>query len=403
MNFIKVVESIYKKHLKNGDISWYKKKRVNGVSTWIKIGSKNKNNIKNVSDAIMIYEKSIECKEVLREIIPQSYTLNELATIYYEKRANKIKRLLRENYTHLSDSEFENMPLLKIKLGGSQKEVYQYNKNVKKTKLGHTNIYEIGIKEIDNFLENDLAQSKISQKTKFNIYANLKTIVNYAKRHQIISNIENPFFNNLKNPRNSRQRALNPQEIKMLLDKAKNENMNVYMPIYLAVLTGGRANTVLNIRKKDINLSDKTISLFNFKANKKYKLMLNDRATQWFSKILATYESEEYLVRSERPHLRKPPYKQMLKIPHKVYEIMDNLFNQNLNKQNNNDRDLVVNFHSIRRSIATNLAKSGTPLYDIMIFLNHSSISQTEKYLNMTSNNLKDSHNQLMSKIFIEY
>ena len=82
---------------------------------------------------------------------------------------------------------------------------------------------------------------------------------------------------------------------------------------------------------------------------------------------------------------------------------MDELFNQGLDKQNNQDRDFVANFHSIRRSVATNLARQGTSLYDVMVFLNHSSIEQTMKYLNMTSTNLGQEHNKLMSKIFVEY
>ena len=82
---------------------------------------------------------------------------------------------------------------------------------------------------------------------------------------------------------------------------------------------------------------------------------------------------------------------------------MDELFNQHLNKSNNDDRDKVVNFHTIRRSVATNLAKSGTPLYDVMIFLNHSNIEQTMKYLNMESKKLNKQVDSLMEDIFKDF
>jgi len=82
---------------------------------------------------------------------------------------------------------------------------------------------------------------------------------------------------------------------------------------------------------------------------------------------------------------------------------MDDMFNGHLDKTNNHDRDKVVNFHTIRRSIATNLAKSGTSLYDIMVLLNHSNIEQTMKYLNMEHNNLHAGVNELMNNIFVDF
>lgn len=63
----------------------------------------------------------------------------------------------------------------------------------------------------------------------------------------------------------------------------------------------------------------------------------------------------------------------------------------------------VRNSHTIRRSIATNLTKSGVSLYDIMVLLNHSNIEQTMKYLNMEHNNLHDGVNSLMANIFNDF
>ena len=334
----------------------------------------------------------------------KTYTLNDLALLYFDRRKSKVRRKLREKNTHLKNEEqLESLPLLKIKLKGVQKEIYQYNKYVKNSKLGNMAVDKITMSELDEFLYEDLGESFLTEKSKFNIMSYLKTIVNSAITHLIID-IKNPFVQKVKNPRKQRERVLSPEEIKLLLDTAKTHNPNVYMPIYLAVLTAGRVNTILNIRKKDINLQEKTIYLNNIKASKQYKLALNDKSVAWFSKILVDYENDEYLVRSVRPHLKQTKnFTQMMTMPKKVYEIMDELFNQGLDKQNNQDRDFVVNFHSIRRSVATNLARQGTSLYDVMVFLNHSSIEQTMKYLNMTSTNLGNEHNKLMSKIFVEY
>ena len=79
---------------------------------------------------------------------------------------------------------------------------------------------------------------------------------------------------------------------------------------------------------------------------------------------------------------------------------MDELFNQGLNKKNNTDREEVVNFHTLRRSIATNLALQGTEIYDIMILLDHSSIKQTQDYLSLSNSSLSDETNKLFSTVF---
>lgn len=64
------------------------------------------------------------------------------------------------------------------------------------------------------------------------------------------------------------------------------------------------------------------------------------------------------------------------------------MFNSHLDKTNIHDRYKVVNSHTTRRSTATNLAKSGVSLYEVIVLLNHSNIQKIMKYLNMEHNNL---------------
>lgn len=119
--------------------------------------------------------------------------------------------------------------------------------------------------------------------------------------------------------------------------------------------------------------------------------------------MLPYYDNDEFIIRAARVGYRKYPPEPMYAIPKPVYDIMDELFNKDLDKQNNYDRDKVVNFHTIRRSIATNLAKNGTSFYDVMISLNHSNIEQTMKYLNLHSNELHSNINTLMENIFRDF
>lgn len=247
----------------------------------------------------------------------------------------------------------------------------------------------------------------MSQKSKFNLVTQIKTIFNFAIREEII-NIENPFRTIMfKNPQRQRERVLSEQEIKSLLLECKERmksHPNIYLSVYLAVLTAGRSSTIRSIKAKDIDTENQTISLYNFKASRQYKLRITDEANKWLkSKVLPYYKPEEFILRANNPERRSNPPKPIIEIPKSVYRIMDNMFNSHLDKTNNHDRDKVVNFHTIRRSIATNLAKSGTSLYDIMVLLNHSNIEQTMKYLNMEHNNLHAGVNSLMANIFNDF
>ena len=68
---------------------------------------------------------------------------------------------------------------------------------------------------------------------------------------------------------------------------------------------------------------------------------------------------------------------------------MDELFNQNVNKRTLDGKDSCVNFHTIRRSIATNLAIADFDIYKIKKLLDHNKVDTTELYLNLSYQDYK--------------
>lgn len=409
------VSGIYQKALQNGDISWYGKFRdpITKKSDRKKLGTKKKDGIKDAKTALLRLNEYLEQRKsfnndtIEQPVAYQNYlTLNDLAKKYFDSRIALKKRKLREQYQHLTEAEFENYQVVKDKLYNVQNEVNRFNANVACFDISRLNVNKITKLHIEEFLDKNLYQKNLSQKSKFLVIALIKTIVNHAIKKDIVS-IKNPFDHvKFKNPNRQRDRALTEEEIALLLKECKKRqnNPNIYLSVYLAVLTAGRANTILNIRKKDIDTKNGFISLYNFKSDRKYRLTLPDAAVKWLeNKILPDYHNDEFLIRPVRKSLRTNPPQPMHEIPKPVYDIMDELFNQDLNKRNNYDRDSVVNFHSIRRSIATNLAKSGSSIFLIMEFLNHSNTEQTMRYLNMQSNELHTNVNQLMRTIFKDF
>jgi integrase len=237
-----------------------------------------------------------------------------------------------------------------------------------KENIGFLLLNKINDTEVDFFIKENLGNSSLGQKSKFMIVSQIKTIFNWGIRKKL-TNIQNPFINiHFKNQQRQRERVLTQDELKKLLQTCKEykPNRNVYLSVYFAVLTVARANSILNIKKKDIDIKNYTISINNFKSSRQYKIQLNKESVEWLkNKILPDYKPNEYLIRPVNEIRRKNPPQPFRDIPKSVYKIMDELLNGHLNKKDNSDRDKVVNFHTLRRSIATNLAKNGTSAYNI--------------------------------------
>lgn len=424
--------SVYYVQNKNSVSYYYNyKDTITKKSTRKKIFSKDKHLKKYVIECLLRIEdfkeenKQYNNSSLVKNVKFQNFiTINKLSEIYFKDRIDTKKRQLREYYNHQSHYEFENNNLVNKKIKSIEGEILKYNKNIGNYLISRININKITKSDIKDYIENNLGKLSLSQKTKHMIISLIKTIINYGIKNEII-NTKNPFeYMNFKNPKRKRERVLNEEEIKLLLQECKKhnrdqikpitypsgrkvnmtlkKNYNIYLSVYLGVLTASRMGSILNIQKKDINVEEKTITLLNLKSDmKKYKVKLNDFSINWLKeKILPHYDNEEYLIRHTNKDKRLDPPQPMSKIPLEVYKIMDRLFNENINKRNNIERDNVCNFHSIRRSIGTNLVKNGTSVYNVMILLNHTNITQTMDYLNLSHNYLDSDLDNLMGNIF---
>jgi len=333
----------------------------------------------------------------------QKITLNDLSEHYFKSRYTKKRITLKQEYNNLSDTDFENSKIIKQRLASIKTEEQKYNKNIRDSDIAKCDILKITKQDIKDYTDIYLPTKKLSKKSAYHIISLIKTIFNYAIRNELIE-IDNPFQNTIfKNPKRKRIRYLNGQELTLLLDTCKEyeSNPNVYLVVYLAVLTAARAKMILNIKKKDIDIENKHIKLSNFKADKSYTIKLNQESIDWLDrKILQNIGYNDYLIQPTNERYRKNPQQPLSEVPEKIYDIMDTLFNEHLDKTDNNDRDYVCNFHTIRRSIATNLALQGANIYDIMILLNHSSTKQTQDYLNLDNHSLSTETDKFFASIF---
>jgi len=344
--------------------------------------------------------------EVTETLIYTNYkTLSEIGDIYFKSRVDKKTRLLKELYNHLTKEEFEENRTIQRQIYTTKKEKLRFIKNLEDSEILNKSVNKINKKNVNDYINIHLANKNLSQKSKFNVISLIKTVFNYSIKSDII-NIKNPFENIIfKNPKRKRIKVLSENELILLLEECKKEDINVYLSVYLGILTGGRKTSILNIRKKDIDVENGTITLTNFKVNNRnYTIKINENGMKWLKeKVLPFREENDFIVQSTLERYRVNPPQPLKDTPMRVKKIMDILFNENLNKQNNLDRDYVVNFHTLRRTIGTHLIMNGTTIYNVMILLNHSSIQQTMDYLNITfndlNNDLENFHNKLFGNI----
>ena len=398
--YIGLGSSISVKRNKNETYTYFYSKKINGVTKRVKLFQKDKHTPKNFELAILQKNSSnindkIQAKDIK--------TLNSLALLYFESRRVKKLSILGQDFNYLSEEEFAKSKIINKKMMNLKAEHQRYNKNVRDSDLADLDITKIKSAEIKAYTEEYLSKKGLSQKSTFIVISLIKTIINFAIRNEEID-ILNPFrFTIFENPKRKRVRFLSINELKRLMKACKEyeSSPNVYLTVYLAVITAARLRTVLNIKKKDIDVENQQIRLSNFKnSNKPYVIRLNDESTRWLEdKVLKHIDYNDYLIQPPKRY-RQTPQQPLSEAPERITKIMDELFNQHLDKKNNSDRDFVVNFHTIRRTVATNLSLQGANIYDIMILLNHSSTKQTQDYLNIDNQNLSKETDKFFTSLF---
>jgi integrase len=357
---------------------------------------------KNLKRAII---ESDTPPELTKKVVKKKITtLNDLADKYFKSRYKKKRNKLKQEYNHLTPKEFEESKIVKQRLKSIKGEEGKYFRNVSKSNVAKINVLNLSKQKINDYIYEYLPEKNLSTNSAAHIINLIKTIFNYAIRNELI-NIANPFQNIIyKKEKPKKRRSLTVEELTLLLKTCKeHNNPNVYLAVYLGVLTAARATMILNIRKKDINIKTQEIKLNNYKGDKKYRLTLNKESIDWLDKKYLQYlNPEDFLIRSTNKHYLPETPQPLSEMPDAIYEIMDELFNKDLNKQDNSDREDVINFHSIRRTVATNMAEQGTSIYDIMVLLDHSSIKQTQEYLSLSHRNLSKETNKFLSNVFID-
>jgi len=207
----------------------------------------------------------------------------------------------------------------------------------------------------------------LAPKTINNILNILKTIAKYSLKNDVLKNDFTKYINMfLLDVDNVRERFLSKDEIKKLFDVVKDDEL-AYLFFKLALNTGGRLATILNIYKKDIDFTHKLLTLKDFKNNSTYKAFLSDELKE----LLEEYTKN--LCLNDKIFKINPQ--------ERCRNILNKLFNVDIDI---NDRRNRVVIHTLRHTFASHLAINGTPIFTIQKLMNHKDIQMTMRYAKLS-------------------
>lgn len=340
---------VYRNILENKDIVYYITYKHKGKKEWVKMGS----HAQGVREAFCSKQRAdILLKLRLGDDVPAvlknktTFSLHQIAVEFFEKKEYKSK---------------------------TYKTLWGRYINHTYPTLGELNIDAVDFDKCQALFLNKKRDDTLSDKSVQLIMEQLGSIINYAISCKYF-NKENPCKKiKIKKIDNARTRYLTLKEIDTLVDKVKTHK-DVYLFVLLSLSTGARFADVYNMKKKQFNLENRTVTIKNSKGNSTYQAFLTTRVLPYI--LLDDLELNDSLFNvSERV------------IQRYMKKVLDELFNKGLDVKDSKNRVVI---HTLRHTFASQLAIAGTPIFTIQKLLDHKNIEDTLRYAKLSPDNGRD-------------
>jgi integrase len=330
-------------------------------------------------------------------------TIKELAEYYLEKKSKSKDyfNVASKYKNHIEHEAISNIPIILITrddienfVKNKQKTLVQKNGQQRKQKKRSTRDKSGVIEYIETIEENKSRQYTLSNATVYALFSLIVTIINYASkdekyigRNPFILNQDDSILEEIKVPTAIKIKMLSVKEKDCFLAQLKAQSIAfekadkyVYLIGLLAVYTGARRNTILNIKVEDIDLENNTLVLYNLKVkNRAYYVKI---PSETISKLLIKFSKDklpnDYLFTSVRTQ------KQITKYPAVMKKILDLTVNNHRSDGNK------MTLRDLRNSLASYLAHKDVDLYKISRLLDHDSIMNTKRYAQLQNNSASE-------------
>lgn len=361
-------EGVWINELKNGDISFYINYRDElGKPVKVLVGKKTASSDFTARDA---YSKLIEVKYKLQH--------NQDPTIK-GSRVTKIK---------FDDLWQEFYKYAKANKKSHQMDKWNYDKHIKPI-FGSKAAKNITSLEYENFKQN-LTSSGLSAQTVKHQITLARTIINYAIKHDILTNFVNPISNGkVKMPDidNHRQAFLTKEQAKELLDILQTIDTITYHLTVLLLFTGARFSEITGASSQKNNSSVETGIKWhdvNFETNSIYfKKTKNGNARHIYMNDLLL-KSIHYLHNNKKSELVISTRTGgiILRMPNYFISALEAIIPGNTKVAT----QYKITAHSLRHTHASWLAMSGLDILQIKEQLGHKTLEMTLRYSHLVPN-----------------
>ena len=350
----KKFEGVYHNKLKNGDVSYYiTYKDTDNKTVTKKIGRKSEGVTENYCSQIR-YETISKLKndELPPKVAIQKrqtvVTLDSLWDFYFETKDTK------------SLHKYEG----------------KYKKRIQPI-LGKKDVRYLNEKDFKRFQQTLLADN-LSNHT-VNCYIDIVSVIisHSIQRRNYVGKNPTSVVQKLRVD-NKRERILNRSEIDELLE-AVEDNWILNLFVRLSLSLGGRKQTILNIKKCDVDLENRMFTLKDFKNNSTYFGYFSDEH------LFELVKNRMDMIGDNDVLLQSGDYKDLgLYIGREMRKIFFYLFNHKLADQNDRKNKVVV--HTLRHTVLSHLAMNGESIYTIKAISNHKSIQMLDRYVKLSPN-----------------
>jgi integrase len=356
----KKFQGVYHTILKDGDLSYYIYYRdTNGKQHKDKVGKKSEGiteaycNRTRLNTIVALKNGELPPNIQIRRK-HKIITLNSVADFYFKHIENK------------STHKWQN----------------KYNLRIRDI-IGDKDIELIGIKEMES-LQQSLINENLAPSTINNYMDIVAAVCNYAIQNDIYKGKNQTKLIKKLKVDNRRERFLSKTEIEDLLENVKS-NPTLHLFTKLALSTGGRFSTILNIKKRDINLENGIITLKDFKNESTYNGYITDEVlAEALQQRMGVIGSNDYLVWIDGvKNIKKY-------ISRKMSDIFYDLFNYDIDESDKDYRKYKVVIHSLRHTTLSHLGLNGVSPFVIKQISNHQSLKMLERYVKLNPHSGRD-------------
>ena len=361
-------EGVWVNKLKNGDISYYINYRdENGMPVKLQVGKKTKVSDFSIKDA---YSKLIEIKYKLQHNQEPIIKTSRMSKIKFDDIWKEFFRYAKGNKkSYIIDEQ-------------------NYNKHIKPI-FGNKNVKNITSLDYENFKQTLVSKGLEAQTVKHQLTL-IRTVINYAIKHDILKNFTNPISNGkVKMPEidNKRLAFLTKKQAKEVLELLESTHKLTYHLTVLLLFTGARFSEITGasdkknkvgegtpLRWNDVNFDNNTIYFKKTKNGNERYIAINNILLETLTYL---YENKinDYVITNSSGGI-------ILRMPNYFATAVESIIPDNQKRITK----YKITAHSLRHTHASWLAEEGLDILQIKEQLGHKNIDMTMRYAHLIPN-----------------